>query len=307
MPVIDKSLSRELVRAETRSLTNALMRHTGELLKAFHDGVIPRFKRRSRLSFTEMHVLAHDLHNKARAAFTPVWCDMKFVPPTDGRPQSGSYEMLHYWINPAEVEGTSDRLMKIAVFSAWGDRKHIAMRAHDSLVSFYEHAPRRLLQRCGTMEAAVRAIGERLAEVIILPSLALHESPCALIGTELNIPFLDGLLIGRFLERPPDAVAGDHRRISKVGCRNWTISFPATAQFVVKTYIGAEDMKERQDWVAHEVACWLAAHRRETEIFRRYVGYKLGALWDNGHMTRAEFDALRTDFWRMHNRVFGTL
>jgi hypothetical protein len=307
LSVIEKSLSRGLVRAETRLLTNALMRHTGELLNAFHDGVIPHFERRSRLSFAEMHALAHNLHDKAGAAFTPVWCDMEFVPPTDGRPQSGSYEMLHYWINPVAVEGTSDRLMKIAVFSAWGNRKHIAMRAHDSLVSFYEHAPRRLLQRCGNLDAAVRAIGERLVEVIILPSLALHESPAALIGTELHIPLLDGLLIGRFLERPLDAVAGDHRKISKVGCRNWTISFPATAQFVVKTYIGAEDMRPRQDWIAHEVLSWLQTHRREAEIFRRYIGYKLGALWDNGHMTRMEFEALRSDFWRMRDRVFGVL
>lgn len=307
MPIIDESLSRGLVRAETRDLRNALRQHTGDVLKTFHEGVFPHFEKGKRLSVGEVQDMANDLHENAKAAFTPLWCDMELDTSKRRGTPSISYEMLHYWINPVEVEGTSDRLLKVAVFSAWGDRKQTAMRAHDTLVSFYEHAAQRLLQRFDTREAAVRAIGQRLVETMIVPTLALHEAPASLAGTEMHIPFMDGLLLGRFVERPVDAVAGDYKRIWKLGWQTWAISFPTTAEFLVKTYIGPAEMSDRQQWIAFEVEAWLAAHRREGETIRRYVTYKLGTLWDNGHLAIEDFEALKADFWRMRNKVFGPL
>lgn len=266
-----------------------------------------RFARGSRLPLDEMQALARDLHGKATAAFTPLFSDLAFALPSPGRPQSASYEMLHYWINPGEVPGTTDKLMKIAAFSAWGDRKFIAMRAHDTLVSFYEHAAQRLLQRCGGWDAAVRAIGERLVETLVIPTLALHQSPPALTGTQIDIPFMDGLLIGTFIPRAADAIAGDYKKIWKLGWRTWTITFPATAELVVKTYIGPKEITKRQEWVAFEVESWLAAHKHEADLIRRYAAYRLGSFWDAGVMTQEDFSALQADFWRMRNKVFGPL
>ncbi|MBP2562227.1 hypothetical protein J2857_005018 [Neorhizobium galegae] len=302
--VIDERLSKGLVRAETRGLTDALKQHTGEVLRTFHERVMAHFEKQSRLTLPEMQAMAVDLHNSAKTAFNPLWCDLEISAPTRGRPQSGDYEMLHYWINPKHVEGTANRLMMIAMFSAWGSRKQASMRAHDTLTSFYEHAAHRLLQRCGSNEAAVRAIGERLVETIIIPTLALHDAPSSLIETELAIPFMDGLLIGRFVRRSPDTIAGDHKIISKAGWRTRPITFGALAEFVVKTYIGPNEMTDRQERIAYQVESWLDIHRKEAETIRRYITYKLGALWDSGHMRRDEFDALAADYRRMHERVF---
>lgn len=307
MVMIDERLSKGLVRAETRALTDALKHHTGDVLKAFHDGVMPHFEKRSRLTLPEMEIMAKDLHGKARAAFSPLWCDLEVLPPTRGRPQSGSYEMLHYWVNPKPVDGTSNRLMMIAMFSAWGSRKRTSMRAHDTLTSFYEHAAQRLLQRCGSNEAAVRAIGERLVETIIVPTLAMHYAPPSLADAEFPIPFMDGLLIGRFINRSPENVVGDHRMIWGGGWRTHPITLGASFEFVVKTYIGPGEMTDRQEWIAYQIESWLADHRNEAETIRRYISYKLGTLWDNGHMSQEDFDALRANFWRMHARVLSPI
>lgn len=305
MTIVNGSLSRSLVRAEARKLTGALRRYTGEVLRTFHEGVEPRFREQSRLTLTGMQALAMTLNNSAESAFSPLSSNMVLVPPTPGRPQSGSYEILHYWVNPAEVEGTSNRDFRLAVFSAWGDRKTIAMRAHDTLTRFYEHAAHRLLERCGSKEAAIEAIGRRLVETLILPTLALDGTPETLIDTEMHIPFESGLLLGRFLPRVRDRLSGEYTRIDKRGRQSWTITFSVPAEFVVKTYIGPEQMTERQDWIAYEVNVWLAAHRNEAEIIRRHVCHKDGTLWDGGFMSRTDFDALRADFWQMRNRVFG--
>jgi hypothetical protein len=301
--IVDERLSRGLVRAEARGLTDALNQNTGDVLKAFYDGVIPQFEKRNRLTLSEMHAIADDLDKKAKAAFSPLWCDMERLPPTRGRPQSGSYEMVHYWINPKQVEGTSNRLMMIAMFSAWGTRKQISMRAHDSLTSFYEHAAQRLLQRCGSREAAIRAIGERLVETIIIPTLALHDAPDSLADTEFPIPFMNGILIGRFVRRSPGKVDGESRTIWKGGWRSRSVNLQTSMEFVVKTYIGPDEITERQQWTARQVEDWLAVHWNEAEIIRRYIGYKLGTLWDNGHMSREVFERLSGQFWNLHGQV----
>ncbi|MFB9948875.1 hypothetical protein ACFFP0_08450 [Rhizobium puerariae] len=306
MVVVDERLSRGLVRAETRGLTDALRQHTGDVLKAFYDGVIPHFEKRNRLTLFEMHAIADDLDKKAKAAFSPLWCDMERLPPTRGRPQSGSYEMLHYWINPKQVEGTSNRLMMIAMFSAWGTRKQISMRAHDTLTSFYEHAAQRLLQRCGSREAAVRAIGQRLVETIIIPTLALHDAPESLADTEFPIPFMNGLLIGRFIRRSTEKADGESRTIWKGGWRSRSVNLGASLEFVVKTYIGPEEITESQERTARQVEDWLAARQGEAEIIRRYIGYKLGTLWDNDHMSREAFESLVRNFWGLHGNVTAT-
>lgn len=305
MSGIDKSISRGMVRAETREITAALKSHAGQVLRCFHEGVAPRFTKGSRLSQEEMKALALDLHGRANDAFTPLWSVMEITPPSRGRPQAGSFEMLHYWINPVDVDGTSNRFMKVALFSAWGDRKQTAMRANDTLSSFYEHAAQRLLQRYGNLDAAVHAIGERLVETLILPTLALHEPHVPLAGTDFHIPFMDGLLLGTFAERSPDAIAGDYKRIWKEGWRTWTITLPVTVEFIAKTYIGPHQLTPSQKRIADEVETWLAAHRQDAEIIRRHVASKMGTLWENGHMTQAHFDALKADFWDMRNRLFG--
>jgi hypothetical protein len=48
-------------------------------------------------------------------------------------------------------------------------------------------------------------------------------------------------------------------------------------------------------------------HRQEAETIRRYISYKLEPLWDSGHMARDDFDALKANFWRMRDKVFGPL
>ena len=303
MVIVDERLSRGLVRAEARELTDALNQHTGNVLKAFYDSVIPQFEKRSRLTLPEMYAIADDLDKRAKAAFSPLWCDMERLEPTRGRPQSGSYEMLHYWINPKQVEGTSNRLMMIAMFSAWGTRKQISMRAHDTLTSFYEHAAQRLLQRCGSREAAICAIGERLVETIIIPTLALHDAPDSLADTEFPIPFINGILIGRFVRRSPGKVDGESRTIWKGGWRSRSVNLQTSMEFVIKTYIGPDEITERQQSAARQVEDWLAAHRSEAEIIRRYIGYKLGALWDNGHMSREIFERLSEHFWDLHRKL----
>jgi hypothetical protein len=60
---------------------------------------------------------------------------------------------------------------------------------------------------------------------------------------------------------------------------------------------------ERQQWTARQVEDWLAVHRNEAEIIRRYIGYKLGTLWDNGHMSREVFERLSGQFWNLHSQV----
>lgn len=301
--VIDHSLSKGLVRAETRGLTDALNLYAGDVLNTFHQRVTSQFAKRSRLSLPEMNLLAADLHDKAKAAFSPLRCDLEILPPTRGRPQSGSFEMLHYWVNPKTVEGTSNRLMMVAMFSAWGTRKQTSIRAHDTLTSFYEHAAQRLLQRCGTKEAAVRAIGERLTDTIIIPTVALYDDPARLIDTEFPIPFMDGLLLGRFISRSPDKPAGDLKTIWKDGWRTRDIRFPAPVEFVVKTFVGPEEITDRQQWTAYQIEAWLSAYRTEAETIRRYISYKLGSLWENGHMSEADFDALVQDFKHLHNKL----
>ncbi|MBF2717680.1 hypothetical protein [Agrobacterium vitis] len=303
MVVVDERLSRGLVRAETRGLTDALNRHAGDVLKTFYDGVIPHFEKHNRLTLLGMQAIADDLDKKARAAFSPLWCDTELLPPTRGRPQSGSYEMLHYWINPKPVDGNSSRLMMIAMFSAWGTRKQIALRAHDTLTSFYEHAAQRLLQRCGSREAAVRAIGQRLVETIIIPTLALHEAPQSLADTEFPIPFMNGLLLGRFIRRSTEKIDGESRMIGRGGWGRRPVNLQASLEFVVKTYIGPEEIKQDQELIARRIEEWLAAHQGEAETIRRYIGYKLGTLWDNGHISRQDFDGLREDFWKLHSEI----
>ncbi len=303
--VVDERLSKGLVRAEMRELTDALKQNAGEVLRIFHEGVVHHFERHSRLTLLEMQAIANELHDKAKTAFSPLRCDLEIEQPSGGRPQSGSYEMLHYWISPKPVEGTTNRLMMIAMFSAWGNRKQNAMRAHDTLTSFYEHAAQRLLQRCGSREAALRSIGERLVETIIIPTLALHDAQASLLDSEFPIPFMNGLLIGRFVERPADKIDGDHKTIGKEGWRTRPVKLGSAMEFVVKTYIGPEEITERQQRAARHVETWLADHRREAEIIRRYVGYKLGTLWDNGHMSKKDFDALSDDFWRMREKLLS--
>lgn len=303
MVIVDERLSRGLVRAETLGLTDALNRYAGDVLKTFYEGVIPHFEKHNRLTLPEMQAIADDLDKKARSAFSPLWCDMELLPPTRGRPQSGSYEMLHYWINPKPVEGTSNRLMMVAMFSAWGTRKQISLRAHDTLTSFYEHAAQRLLQRCGSREAAVRAIGQRLVDTIIFPTLALHDAPEALADTEFPIPFMNGLLLGRFIRRSAQKSDGESRTISRGGWGRRGVCLGTSLEYVVKTYIGPEEISERQKATAKLIDDWLAVHEEEALTIRRYIGYKLGTLWDNGHMSRQDFDALRADFWRMRDEV----
>lgn len=305
MVVIDERLSKGLVRAEARELTNALTEHAGKVLKSFHEGVRPHFEKRSRLTGSEMTGLANDLHNKAKAAFSPLWSDLEILASTRGRPNAGSYEMLHYWIYPKSVEGISSQLMMIAMFSAWGSRKQVSMRANDTLTSFYEHAAHRLLQRCGSQEAALRAIGQRLVDTIIVPTLALDDSPAALAGTEFFIPLLDGLLIGRFVNRPHEKIAGDYRVIGRDGWSTKGITLHSSAEFVVKTYIGPEEMTDRQEWIAYQINSWLAAHSNEAVMIRRYITNRFGSLWDSGHMCRNEFDSLKADFWDLHAKVIA--
>lgn len=303
MVIVDERLSRGLVRAETRGLTDALNRYAGDVLKTFYDGVIPHFEKRNRLTLPEMQAIADDLDKKARAAFSPLWCDMELLPPTRGRPQSGSYEMLHYWVNPKPVEGTSSRLMMIAMFSAWGTRKQISLRAHDTLTSFYEHAAHRLLQRCGSREAAVRAIGQRLVDTIIFPTLALHDAPEVLADTEFPIPFMDGLLLGRFIRRSAQKSDGESRTIWRGGWGRRGVCLGTSLEYVVKTYIGPEEIGQDQILIARRIEDWLAAHHDEAETIRRYIGYKLGTLWDNGHMSLQDFDSLRDEFWKLHSEI----
>ncbi|WP_162894640.1 hypothetical protein [Rhizobium terrae] len=304
MVTVDETLSKGLVRTETRALRNALRQHTGDVLRTFFEGVEPRFRQRSRLTLGEMQKLAADLGEQSSAAFSPLYSAIEVVGPTAGRPQSGSYEILQYWINPVEVEGTTNRLMKIAVFSAWGDRKQISLRAQDTLMSFYEHAAHRLLQRGGNQQTAVRAIGKRLVDTLILPTLALHERPASLADAEMHIPFENGLLVGTFVERPQGAIVGDYARITKQGRRGWRLSVPARADFVVKTYLGPEEMNDRRQWIAYEVDAWLASHSKEAEIIKRYICQNTNTLWKNGHMTEERFGELHGGFWRMHARVF---
>lgn len=305
MVVVDERLSKGIVRAETRELTDALKEHAGKVLQTFHDSVHPHFQKRSRLTTSEMLSLAKDLHDKAKAAFSPLWCDLEVQAPTRGRPNTGYYEMLHYWVHPKPVEGTSSQLMMIAMFSAWGSRKQISMRANDTLTSFYEHAAQRLLQRCGSREAALRVIGQRLVDTIIIPTLALDNAPATLIGTEFFIPLLDGLLIGRFASRSREKAAGDYRVIKRDGWSSKSITLLASAEFVVKTYIGPAEMTDRQEWIAYEINSWLAAHRNEAAIIRRYITNRFGSLWDAGHMSRKDFESLKEDFWRLHARVIA--
>lgn len=303
---IDVSLSRGLVRAEARQLTRSIEQHSGEVLKTFYGGVGPRFEKGGRLSADQLRALAASFDSRAREAFSPLWSDMSFTPPTPGRPNSASYDMLHYWINPVEVEGSPNRLMKVAAFSSWGDRKNVSICAHDTLVSFYEHAAHRLLQRFpGNLDAAIRQIGQRLVEALILPSLAVFESERELANRQMHIPFMDGLLLGEFIARPFNAAVGDYRRFCRAGCQEGTMGFPVAAEYVVKTYIGPREISDQQKRSAHQVETWLTAHAMEADVIRRFASYKQGSLWDCGQMALEAVKDLHADFWRMWEDVSG--
>lgn len=307
MVIIDERLSKGLVRAETRSLKDSLNEHGHEIFATLMDGIAPRFRNSSRLRFDEMNALATALFEKAGQAYNPLHSDLVITSPTKGRPNAGAYEMLHVWTRPIQIPDDSHHLMQMAVFAAKGDRKNVAMSANDTLVGFYEHAAERVLQRGGTRQEAIRAIGQRLIETIILPSLALDSDAEALIDTEMHIPFADGLLIGRFIERTEERLPGGYFRIHNRQAKEGWLSSETKAQFVVKTFIGPETLNERHVWVAYEVNAWLAKHISEADIVKRRVFHPGGNLCNDGYFTHDEFDALKADFHRMRERVFGSL
>lgn len=307
MVIIDERLSKGLVRAETRSLKDSLNEHGHEIFVTLMDGLAPRFRNSSRLRSDEMNALADALYEKARQAYNPLYSDLVITSPTKGRPNAGAYEMLHVWTRPIQIPDESHHLMRIAVFAAKGDRKNVEMSANDTLVGFYEHAAERLLQRCGTRQEAIRAIGQRLIETIILPSLALDSDAESLIETDMHIPFADGLLIGRFIERSEERLPGGYLRIHNRQVKEGWLSSDTKAQFVVKTFIGPETLGERQVWAAYEVNSWLARHASQAETIKRRVFHPGGNLCRDGHFNHDEYEALKADFHRMRERVFGPL
>ncbi|MBT9368975.1 hypothetical protein [Rhizobium sp. CSW-27] len=307
MVIIDERLSKGLVRAEARTLKQTLQEHGHEVFVTLMEGIAPRFRTESRLRPDELAAVAEALHQKAGHAYSSLYADLVLTPPTRGRPNSGAYDMLHFWIRPIPVPGEAHHLMRLAVFTSNGNRKNVEMCAHDTVVGFFEHAAERLLQRCGTRREAIRAIGQRLVDTIILPSLALDSDTGALIDTDMHIPFADGLLIGRFIARTEEKLPGGYFRILNRKVTEGGLCSETKADFVIKTFIGPDTLNERQIWTAYEVNGWLERHRDAAQTIRRHLFHPGSHLCDNGYMAHDDYEALKADFQRMRERVFAPL
>jgi hypothetical protein len=306
---IDGSLARGFVRSETRAMNGAVQEHIRGLFDTLKTGVVSPFQNGSRLSFSDMSVLAADLDTRAKATLSSTWSDLSVKAPTKGRPQSGSFDLRHYWIRPQRIEDTSDRDMRLSVLTATVDRKKVLFQAHDTPVRFYEHAARRFLQRADSEPEAIHRIAERLCETFILPFLAVCAAPAGLAGTAFAIPFHGGLLLGAFEKRPAMVEAIGASRLFDVnhpaGLEK-PVGLMTRVELVIRTYVGASEIRTEQKWQARQIEDWLLAHAQEASLLRRYAyhpsdGTRAGALKQDA------FQALVTSFLTMRETVFGPL
>jgi hypothetical protein len=307
---MDGSLARGFVRTEARAIVSGFPKFAG-MPASLSDAVLPRFRKRDRLSPCELESLAEDLSARATEAFNPLYSSVTHRHGSKGRPNAATFEIVQYLVKPvdqAPIGGRTpkDRTMRLVVFTAKLNRRAVEMSLSETPACFYEHAARQYLVRGGIgHDAAIRTIGLRLAQTLILPKLTLASEGAASKGTSLWIPLAGGLLLGGFEDRQAlGAMDGARMLINSRGKFNQRAVPPLTADYVARTYVNPEKLGADQKRIARQVDRWVEAHRDVADFLMEHHFLTDMKMLDD-FICRREWDALVTEFRGLRNRLFG--